>query len=64
MHPEEVPMLRRVSCLGLAGALLLTAGAVRGQEKADVQVVKYPGLAGAVLKNKGKVVLVDFWDLY
>ena len=34
------------------------------QEKGDItlQVVKYDGLKQAVLQNRGKVVLVDFWD--
>jgi hypothetical protein len=48
--------------LGLFGVLL--AGSATSQEKkADVklEIVKYDGLKNAVLKNRGKVVLLDFW---
>ncbi len=33
------------------------------QEKGEIKidVVKYDGLKDAVLRNRGKVVLVDFW---
>mgnify|MGYP001568874383 CR=1 FL=1 len=33
------------------------------QEKSDVKldVVKYDGLKDAVLRNRGKVILIDFW---
>jgi hypothetical protein len=27
----------------------------------ELRVVKYEGLKDAVLKNRGKVVLIDFW---
>jgi hypothetical protein len=43
--------------------LFLAAAAAGAQEKVDVPVVKYAGLADAVLKNRGKVVLVDIWHL-
>jgi hypothetical protein len=51
----------KISCV----ALLLWSGA-RGltQGKAgepEVKVIKYDQLKEAVLKNRGKVVLVDFW---
>lgn len=47
-------------CLGLIGVAL---GVAAAQTAADVQlrIVKYEGLSDAVLKNRGKVVLVDFW---
>jgi thiol-disulfide isomerase/thioredoxin len=45
-----------VSWLGLAGTTSAQApGAI------DVKVVKYDGLKELVLKNRGKVVVVDFW---
>ena len=55
--------LRPVAGLGLLGVLLLTASSAAAQEKSDVQVVKYAGLAEVVLQNRGKVVLVDVWHL-
>jgi thiol-disulfide isomerase/thioredoxin len=30
----------------------------------DLRVVKYDGLKDAVLKNRGKVILIDFWGNY
>ncbi len=43
---------------------LMSLGLIQAQEtKAiDVQVVKYAGLKETVLKNRGKVVVVDFWS--
>ena len=57
MHPSRT---------GAALALILLAAApARAQEKAvTLGVVKYAGLKDAVLKNRGKVVLVDFWANY
>jgi hypothetical protein len=54
-------MLRHMSSLVFSVTLLLAAGSARAQEKADVKKVKYDGLADVVVKNRGKVVLVDFW---
>ncbi len=50
---------------GLA-LLLLAQGAARTQEKdaVDLKVVKYDGLADAILKNRGQVIVVDFWADY
>lgn len=31
--------------------------------KLDVTVVKYDGLKDVVVKNRGKVVVVDFWRI-
>jgi thiol-disulfide isomerase/thioredoxin len=42
-------------------ALLLTAPARAQSPKVDVQVVDYAGLKQAIVANRGKVVLVDFW---
>src|SRR5947209_17333338 len=53
---------------GLTGGLgllfLLSQGAARPQERAaavDLRLLRFDGLAELVLKNRGKVVLVDFW---
>src|SRR4051812_28946432 len=47
-------------CLGV---LLLTTAAELGaqEQKIKVDVVKYDGLKEAVLRQRGKVVVVDFW---
>ena len=48
----------------MLGSLLL-AGGLRGsaQEKGvSLQDIKYPGLQELVVKNRGKVVVVDFWS--
>lgn len=55
-------MKRLVWLVLLPGLLVPVTGG--GQEKAggvELTVVKYDGLAAAVQKNRGKVVLVDFW---
>lgn len=47
--------------------LLLVQAPALPQGKApaiDVRTVKYDGLAEEVAKNRGKVVLVDFWATY
>jgi thiol-disulfide isomerase/thioredoxin len=48
----------------VCGLLLFVDEHSRGQnpKTIDVQVVKYDGLKEAVLKNRGKVVVVDFWS--
>ena len=54
--------MRRI--LGLGILLALSAGPGQAQQKnvgPDVRVVKYDALAQEVLKNRGKVVLVDIW---
>lgn len=53
----------------LVGLLVLAAaGNGNAQETAKdsvrLQVVKYDGLAREILKNRGKVVVVDFWADY
>jgi hypothetical protein len=51
----------------LAPVLFVVGGSGSGQEKVgpiELKVVKYDGLKEAVLKNRGKVVLVDFWGEY
>jgi thiol-disulfide isomerase/thioredoxin len=50
--------------LALAGLVLLDQQTARPQQKGDnvgLKVVKYDGLADEILKNRGKVVIVDFW---
>jgi thiol-disulfide isomerase/thioredoxin len=48
-----------VLCLLLQGA---DRGGAQVPQAIDVQVVKYDGLKDVVLKNRGKVVIVDFWS--
>jgi hypothetical protein len=49
-------------CLVFAGLML--SSVVNAQEKAaEAKVVKYDGLKDVVVKNKGKVVVVDFWGI-
>ena len=47
----------------LGTSLLLVTAPARPQETAEtsVQVIRYDSLKSEVLKNRGKVVLVDFW---
>jgi len=43
--------------------VLMGGSAGTAQEKSDIKidVVKYDGLKDAVTRNRGKVVVVDFW---
>jgi len=53
--------IAKISCVAL---LLWSSAPGLTQGKAgepDVKVIKYDELKEAVLKNRGKVVLVDFW---
>lgn len=57
-------MIRLLSVGLVVGMCVLVAGKSYGQQKGDdisVKVVKYEGLKEVILKNRGKVVLVDFW---
>jgi thiol-disulfide isomerase/thioredoxin len=57
--------MRSFACLLIMSTLLFIGEQRgRGQDSAavDVQLVKYDGLKEAVLKNRGKVVIVDFWS--
>ena len=51
---------------GLAAALFLAVLPVPAQEKAGgpvtLRTVKYAGLAEEIVKNRGKVIVVDFWQ--
>ena len=49
--------------VGTLLAIVFVLPAASQQTKGvDVQVVKYDGLKDVVLKNRGKVVVVDFWS--
>ena len=48
----------------LGATFLLSATAQETSVEVTYRIVKYEGLADAVLKNRGKVVLVDFWADY
>jgi hypothetical protein len=54
------PYWRRAGLVALA-MLSVPLASVHAQDKVEVQVVKYAGLASTVSKLKGKVVVVDFW---
>ena len=53
-------MQRAAGCvlLVLASSMLAQDGGV------DLKTVKYDGLTDQVVKNRGKVVLIDFWASY
>jgi thiol-disulfide isomerase/thioredoxin len=55
--------MKRYLTLALSAVCILIASEGIGQEKGDIslKVVKYDALKDVILKNKGKVVLVDFW---
>ena len=55
--------LMRILCPLLLCGLAWLSVPVRAQEpgKLDVTVVKYDALKDIVLKNRGKVVVVDIW---
>jgi hypothetical protein len=53
----------------LAAFVLLAAFPAVAQDKGDgptvtLKTVKYAGLAEAVVQNRGKVVVVDFWGFF
>lgn len=56
-------IMRYVASIWLGLGLILISAPGRAQEKGEIklEVVKYDGLKDAVLRNRGKVVLVDFW---
>jgi hypothetical protein len=47
--------------LGLASMLATLPGAAQDKSEIKLEVVKYDGLKDAVLRNRGKVLLIDFW---
>jgi hypothetical protein len=55
--------------LGLLAVLSLCSGRTPGAELGNdsagqIKVVKYPQLGEVIKKNRGKVVVVDFWNIY
>jgi hypothetical protein len=50
--------------IGLATLSALCGAAQEPKEDVTLKVVKYDGLKDAVLKNRGKVVLIDFWGSF
>jgi hypothetical protein len=61
-----MPMFRLPT--GLAAALLLAALPAAAQNQpggaVTLRTVKYAGLAEEVVKNRGKVVVVDLWGFF
>ena len=57
----EVNHMRTMIAMGVLAAIF--AGQATAQEKKEIklEVVKYDVLRDAVAKERGKVVLVDFW---
>jgi thiol-disulfide isomerase/thioredoxin len=55
--------MNRIRCLALLGVLVvLDTGAGQAQDKKIAAIpVKYEGLKEEILKQRGKVVIVDFW---
>jgi thiol-disulfide isomerase/thioredoxin len=54
--------MRSVAAMLVCLPLLVQCGTAQETQTVDLQVVKYDGLKEAVLKNRGKVVIVDFWS--
>ena len=56
---------RRVAWLLSLGMLLLALpGGAQDKGEIKLDIVKYDGLKEAVLRQRGKVVLIDFWGEY
>lgn len=56
-------MMRRTRWAGLAALLaLLAAAPAFAEEKVELKVMKYDDLAKIIRDNKGKVIVVDFWQ--
>lgn len=55
--------MRRTPWAGLVALLVLFAApAFAADDKVEVKVMKYQDLKDLVRKNKGKVIVVDFWQ--
>jgi hypothetical protein len=63
LQPEEVNVQRMTSCLVLAlfGFLLGPDRIFPQAKKIELRTVNLEGLKQAVLKQRGKVLIVDFW---
>ncbi len=55
-------MMRMTRRVALAAVLALFAAPAFGQDKVEVKVMKYDDLAKLIKDNKGKVIIVDFWQ--
>jgi thiol-disulfide isomerase/thioredoxin len=55
---------RSVLCLCLAGVIALSANSQESRDGVSLQPVKYAGLKDVVNRNRGKVILVDFWGSF
>lgn len=55
--------MKRIALPTFAAMILSMASSGQGQEAKtlDAQIVKYGGLKELILKNRGKVVVVDIW---
>src|SRR5438046_604464 len=59
----EGPMMRMTRRAALATLLALFASAPAfAEDKVEVKVMKYDDLARLIKDNKGKVIVVDFWQ--
>jgi len=47
--------------LGLGLSLLAMPGGAQEKAEIKLEVVKYYSLKDTVLRNRGKVILIDFW---
>ena len=59
--PHEGMPMKQMALAIAAIALAMSAGYTQEAKTLDVQIVKYDGLKEIILKNRGKVVLVDVW---
>ena len=56
-------MMRRTCRVGLAALLTLIAAAPAfAEDKVEVKMMKYDDLKKLITDNKGKVIVVDFWQ--
>jgi hypothetical protein len=53
--------IKYIASLGILAVLCAGAGQTQ-EKKVDVTPVKYDGLKQEVLKQRGKVLVVDFWS--
>jgi hypothetical protein len=60
-HMESAMRKSGIALCVIFSSIGISAGTAPGQEKVNVRVVKYDGLAETVRQLKGKVVVVDFW---
>ena len=58
MKTRILPILLVLAVAGMAGPV----GSQEG--KVELTTVKYSGLRDVILKNRGKVILVDVWAEY